>query len=789
MIRSLVFLVALAVVLVLPASAAGADPEPLNVWNTPAQQATPQTPPETLLLMAQRAALNGQYEQAVALYDLVLQQGDATPAEARAEANIGLGKAALREGLFIEAVNALTAFLDQNPTEARAPAARFLRGDAYLGLSLWDQAIADFRAYMDLRPGLLDSYALERIADAQLALGQLDAALVSYNESAEASRSLVPQAALRERVAQVYLANGRPADAVAQYDAILSVAQNAAYRAGIELLAARAEADAEKTEPSLARMERIFTTYPDRPEAYFAMQALEEAGRTLDDYARGVVAFNYGDYPLAVEALTAYSTDRSIAETPAQLHLLLGRAYREMGNTPAALTAFQTIVEQYPTDELFGEALLEQGRTLYRGGDTLAAIEAYLKVANTYDYLTQTPEALWRAGFLYAELGQSAEARTTFERLADTYPNTAQAVDGLLLAANEAMKTGDTAAAERYFSEVAAKAVGEDQAQALLQVGRLALARGDQQIATQALTQAAQAAPDSYFAARARDISSNVAPFSPPANVNWFFDDTAAVTEAEAWLRSTFALTQEGALWALSPTLAQDPRLVRGQALWEAGAYDEARTEFDDLITSFETDALASYQLAIWFRGLGAYQDSIVAAANVIRAANVGTLDAPRFIARMRYPAYYLDAVQAAVDRFSVDPLLMFSLIRHESLFDRYATAAAGEKGLTQVIPPTADYIASQLGLPNFNHNLLFRPAVSVEFGAYYLKEQLDTFEGNVTAALSGYNAGPGRALSWIELSGGDHDLFLTAISIDSTRTYVQRIYSFYNIYRALYGA
>lgn len=782
------FVLSLSILLALPASATGADPVPENVWNAPLQDPTPQMPPETLLLMAERAALNGQYEQAVATYNLVLEQGGTAPAEALARAYFGLGKAALREGLFIEAINALTTFLDQFSTDARAATARFLRGDAYLGLSMWDQAISDFRAYMQLEPGMLDSYALERIADAQLAQGLLETALESYEAAAEASRSLAPQVGLRSRIAQIYLANGRPADAVAQYDAILEVARIPAYRAGIELLAARAEADAGEGEQSMERMERIFTTYPDRPEAYFAMQALDAAGRVLDGYARGVVAFNYGDYPLAVDLLTTYSTARALSEVPAMLHLLLGRAYREIGNTSAALTAFQTIVEQYPTDELFGDALLEQGRTLYQGGDTLAAIEAYLRIANTYDYLAQTPEALWRAGYLYAIGDQSAQARAIFERLADTYPNTAQAIDGLMLAANESLKAGDAAGAERYFAEVATKAVGEDQAQALLQVGRLALDRGDRQIAAQALAQAAQAAPDSYYAARARDISDNVAAFARPPSLQWFSDDSAAVAEAEAWLRATFAITQEGALWALSPTLAQDPRLIRGQALWDAAAYDEARTEFDDLLTSYETDPLASYQLAIYMRGLGAYQDSIVAAASVIRAASVGTLDAPHFIARMRYPAYYLDAVQAGAVRYDLDPLLLLALIRHESLFDTYATAAAGEKGLTQVIPPTADYIAAQLGYSNFNHNLLFRPVTSVEFGSFYLREQLNRFNENVTAALAGYNAGPGRALAWIDLSGGDHDLFLTAITIDSTRTYVQRIYSFYNIYRTLYG-
>jgi soluble lytic murein transglycosylase-like protein len=57
-----------------------------------------------------------------------------------------------------------------------------------------------------------------------------------------------------------------------------------------------------------------------------------------------------------------------------------------------------------------------------------------------------------------------------------------------------------------------------------------------------------------------------------------------------------------------------------------------------------------------------------------------------------------------------------------------------------------------------------------------------------VIAALAEYNAGPGLAIDWLALSGGDPDLFMSTITIDSTRQYVQLIYRNYNIYRALYG-
>jgi len=590
-------------------------------------------------------------------------------------------------------------------------------------------------------------------------------------------------------VAQVRLTNGELTEAIAQYDAILAVARNAPYRASIERMAAQALIDGGSLEAGLGRLRRVFEDYPAQAEAYQAMLTLVANGRALDPMAQARVSFAHGDYEYTIEVLNQYTSNYVLASIPAEAYMILGRAYREIGNPSAAVVAFQTVIDQYPQDPLFGDALLEQGRTRFLSGNIPGAIEHYLNIATTYDYLPQAAEALWRAGYLYGTNGQPAESRRIFERLADAYPDTEQAESGLSLAAAAAMNAGDSTSAEVLYGRLATTTTGEDQAMAYFLAGRLALGRGDQRRAEDSLRLATAAAPDSYYSARAQDILQGRGAFDPPASVQFQFDEAEAIAEAEAWLRTTFSITQEGALWQLSPTLQADPRLIRGRELWAVAAHDEARAEFEDLLSAYSTDGLASYQLAIFLRSIAAYQSSIVGAANVIRAASVGTLDAPPFIARMRYPAYYADVVSQTAQERGIDPLLMLSLIRHESLFDTFATAAAGEKGLTQVIPSTGEYIATRLNWPNYQHSDLFRPYAGIAFGAYYLDEQLELFRGNRVAALSAYNAGPGRALSWMELSGGDPDLFMSAISIDSTRLYVQRIYGYYSIYRALYGA
>ncbi|MBI5669492.1 MAG: tetratricopeptide repeat protein [Chloroflexi bacterium] len=770
-----------------PDATAGPTATP-TLTPTPTFPPTPTVVPEVALRLADRYLVNGYYENAVYTYQTILAQGDGISPATGAAAAFGLGRAALREGLFADSVNALTTFINQYGQDGRIAQAYFLRGDAYMGLSQWAEALADFQQYLAMRPGMIDSYVHERMGDAHLALEQTQPALDAYAKATGEGRSLVPELALREKVAQVYIQAGQPQAALAQYDAILAEARNVPYRALIELNAAQLLLDSGSEENALARLQAIFENYPDTPQAYQAMQLLTENGVELDDYAKGRVSYLYGDYQTAIDAFNAYTSSHILSEVPAELYLLLGRAYREIGNTAAAITAFQTVIDQYPTDPAFGEALLEQGRTRFLSNDIEGAIAQYLRIADTYGDIPQAAEALWRAGYLYGTNDKPAESRQIFERLADKYPDTEQARSGLFLAASAAYNLDDLAGAERLYARLAVTTTGDDQAAAYLWVGRLALQRGDEQTAQQAFQQAVAAAPDSYFAARAQDIQLGREPFAPPAQVQFEFDEAAQLAEAENWLRQKFAVEQEGSLWQLSPPLQADPRLIRGNELWAVGANEEAEVEFGDVIEANKDNALTSFQLAVFLRGIGAYQPSILAGANVIRAAQVGTLEAPPFIARLRYPVYYLDVVLDAAQRQDIDPLLLFSLIRHESLFDTYATAAAGEKGLTQVIPSTGEYIAQQLEWPNYQHSDLFRPYAGVEFGAYFLAENLRRFDNNVIAALAGYNAGPGRAASWLELSGGDPDLFMTTITIASTRTYVERIYGFYNIYRALYG-
>ncbi|MFI5184985.1 MAG: lytic transglycosylase domain-containing protein, partial [Vicinamibacteria bacterium] len=84
----------------------------------------------------------------------------------------------------------------------------------------------------------------------------------------------------------------------------------------------------------------------------------------------------------------------------------------------------------------------------------------------------------------------------------------------------------------------------------------------------------------------------------------------------------------------------------------------------------------------------------------------------------------------AAVNGVSVD--LLKAVITAESEFDPLAVSSKGAQGLMQLMPFTAR---------RFGVSDSFDPRQNIFGGAQYLRFLLDTFQGDVSLALAGYNA------------------------------------------------
>ena len=572
----------------------------------------------------------------------------------------------------------------------------------------------------------------------------------------------------------LYLAAEEYAAAIAQYDAIHDIARTEATKGQMTYLAGQAELLAGNTAAAQERFRFAVENYPRAAESHAALVALVDAGAAVDDYWRGVVDYYAAAYAPGVEALRRY-----IAAEPEEFrpdaHLFLAWSLEGLGDAAGALAALDAFAAHEPA-----RALFERGELLARAGRNEEALAAYDQFLADFPAAEGAAGVAWAAAAL-ADGAGLADAGARYLALADAFPFDENAPPALARAAELAGDAEEAALLrQRLAEQYPANVHG---AEALF---RLLLA-GEEGAADQVAT----LTPSNYFALRAADFVAGAAPFTAAWPLALPDDPDDGRAEAEAWLRELPALagvTLPAELGALSAELADDARLVVGRKLWRLGLREEAKAELEVVREAYAADPLANYQLALFFRDLGLYRSSIVAASTLLSQAGATVFDAPRFLGRLAYPAHYTDLILPLAEQYGFDPRLQFALVRQESLFESFARSGAAAQGLSQVIPDTGAWIAQRLAWPDFVNDDLYKPYVGLNFGAYYLSEQLRNFDGLVHAALAAYNGGPGNAARWLEAAGADHDRFVDTIDFPETRLYIERIYEGFNAYRHLYG-
>ncbi len=142
---------------------------------------------------------------------------------------------------------------------------------------------------------------------------------------------------------------------------------------------------------------------------------------------------------------------------------------------------------------------------------------------------------------------------------------------------------------------------------------------------------------------------------------------------------------------------------------------------------------------------------------------------------------------------FRIDPALVYALARLESNFDAAAVSPAGARGLMQIMPVTAGYLAGQAE-GQVEHVAAWKerlrdPGLNLDLGQRYLLYLAEhgAVAGDMLRLLASYNAGPGNVARWSATirDEGDPLLFIEAIPSEVTRLYVQRALTYTWLYAA----
>ena len=127
-------------------------------------------------------------------------------------------------------------------------------------------------------------------------------------------------------------------------------------------------------------------------------------------------------------------------------------------------------------------------------------------------------------------------------------------------------------------------------------------------------------------------------------------------------------------------------------------------------------------------------------------------------------PAFsYSDIVYPVAMKYNLDWRLVAAVIQAESGFNPDAVSPVGARGLMQLMPKTAaDYGLSLKSIHD--------PEANVEAGVRHLKMLSHLYDGDIPLIAAAYNAGQGTVAKFNGIP-----------PFEETRTYVERVVSYYN--------
>jgi soluble lytic murein transglycosylase len=153
----------------------------------------------------------------------------------------------------------------------------------------------------------------------------------------------------------------------------------------------------------------------------------------------------------------------------------------------------------------------------------------------------------------------------------------------------------------------------------------------------------------------------------------------------------------------------------------------------------------------------------------------------------LRYPAPFRDLVEPQARQLSLDGGWVYGLMRQESRFIMDAKSSVGAKGLMQLMPATARWVAHKIGLADYRPGRVTDMDTNVILGTSYLKMVLDSLDNQPVLASAAYNAGPGRARKWRADRPLEGAIYAETIPLSETRDYVKKVMCNAVYYTALF--
>ena len=219
-----------------------------------------------------------------------------------------------------------------------------------------------------------------------------------------------------------------------------------------------------------------------------------------------------------------------------------------------------------------------------------------------------------------------------------------------------------------------------------------------------------------------------------------------------------------------------NPLLLRGLALIRADLRAEGIREWNWALTGMsDRQLLAAAEFA--------RRNDIID-----RAINTADRTQAEHDFAQRYPTPFLAQVEPRAREVGLDPAWVYGLMRQESRFIMDARSSVGAKGLMQLMPATAKWVARKIGMTHYHPARVTDMDINVTLGTNYMRMVMDSLDDHPVLASAAYNAGPGRARKWRAERPLEGAIYAESIPFNETRDYVKKVMANVMHYAALAG-
>ena len=515
------------------------------------------------------------------------------------------------------------------------------------------------------------------------------------------------------------------------------------------------------------------------------------------------------------EAKLTSSGQSLTPQTPEEIQVRADKFY-DAKKFPEAAKAYNDLASSFPA-ALTAQTNLRRIITYGNIKNTVQAQSAFLAIIVS---APEKEEAYFRLASAYAANRQWANVRTTIEELRQKFPRSSF-VPKAMMTVGMTARDQKNKSEESYFFQTALTNYPNavDVATAQFELAWLQHDGNNLALSSQMLTEhlARYADKDTtyrgragYWAARDSERAGKISEACALYNgviyryaANWYgylaqqrlanlkaanrcpassnFSGDSLIGKAVANLK-TVTVAKE-----LS-TEREQKRFTKADQLSAVGLFDWAIDELNDASRTAPNSPKVNFAVAKLYRLRG---DNTAALLALARSYPDYSQMFPEEMSREEWEIFYpltnWENIKSWANHRSLDPYQVAGLIRQESVFNPRAKSGANAYGLMQLLIPTARTMARKDGLEiGITGESLFQPAINIQLGTAYMREQLDKF-GRIEYVAVAYNAGPGRVAPWRASLPFEMDEFVEEIPFKETRGYVQGVIRNSAQYRRLY--